>query len=161
MKPTYPLSSLESLRAREVKTREKELAEALGAATRAKAQADDAAAKRARFDAVTSAQRTELQGYLESGEARIADLANATAWRQQRSDERDAHAAEEREATRAAEAKRSEFREAQRELGDAQARAKAIERHREAWRDAAQRKYEAAEEEAAEDVWTSNHTRRA
>ncbi len=160
MTPKYPLSSLESLREREVETRTRELAEAQLAAQRAEARAAEAKGQRERFEATTEAERTEMQARLESGAARVADMAHATAWRQRRTDERAAHAGREDVATGNAKSKRSEVQTAQRDLGEARARAKAVKRHHDQWREAKQRKTEAAEEEAAEDVWAATRPKR-
>ena len=156
----YPLSSLESLREREVATREAELAEALLAAKRAKTRAEEAKAAREHFEATSDAQRREIQAHLESGAARVADLAQATAWRQGQAHEGRAHEAREVTAEEAANSKQGALQSAQRNLGDARIQEKAVKQHHAAWRESGRRKAEAAEEEAVEDAWASKHRRR-
>ena len=101
-----------------------------------------------------------MQARLESGAARVSDMARATAWRQVQAGKGRAHAAREVTAAEAADSKRGAVQSAQRNLGDARIQEKAVKQHHEGWREARRRKAEAAEEEAAEDLWSSQHTRR-
>jgi len=136
-----------------VEAGKREVADALTAAREAGEREEEARISRRRFEADALAEQAELRNRLENGDARVTEMAAIAAW--QRHQERE-QTAREQEAKDNAEAERSRYREAQRGLAQARAQAKLVERHQDDWREKERKRAEAAEQDAAEDVWTSN-----
>jgi hypothetical protein len=151
MKKRFPLEPLVSKKKDDVERRARELAEAERQAQREKEalqkarESRERALERARSEALFERSR------LEQGKGNVQDLTRGELFRVREATRVEALRHAEEKAGRASEAAERETLLRRTALGGARAEARSLERHKERWEKARERRASSAEEEAAQD----------
>lgn len=159
MKGRYPLDALRRLRRANVDARVREVAEERARSESAETEQRRARLTREQADAESERTQRAERERLESGRARAYDLLLEASWQAGDEARREQLRKAEERARASAERQRRAEEAARAWLGQADADAKAVERHREGWQAERNRERELAEEEGADEAFAARRGR--